>query len=540
MAEIETTAPQINIVAPQTPAVDPKEAARQAFFKSNPVMNPLQADTARQATQIGVPVIEGQTPQQTVQAIVEDPNVDIGTKEKVLNNFSMSEASKQARDVSQLSKQEQALQPLFDKYQNAVKLAEMRGFKPPQLPTQLKGTVFDPQVEQAMATPDQFARPQVNQATNAESMMTPEENNLLKGLNQQIAMGNKLQQTLANAELAQQKALQNYELQSEAQALSFQQKQEQDRAQLEQMTSQIENERASFAAQKTDPSRFWNSRSTGQKIGIAIAAALSGLGQAMQGQAGGNNVLSMLQSRIDSDIDAQKQDMMNKREAIQGKESLYGKYYQLYKDDQAAYYATKAASLQQVQLQLEQTTRNVQNQFTLAQAQKLNNELETQKLQNIKAFQTTQRLKQLGQGSPKDVASKVAVIETLPEELKKQARDELGKSIQHDAAINQAKRIFKDFETKTNRLSRATGTGDADELEAELRSLLTQYVGISPKEIDNVVGPLVPGAKGTQDIKDKMTTVINILNQKRPATQVLDAYNLSTPQQADSFFSPRK
>lgn len=523
--------------APAAPALSKQEQERQAFFKNN-LADPLKNKQIREATQFGVPIIEGMNPRDSLQAIIEDPNVDIGSKEKLINNFSMASADKESRTIAAANEKEAALQPLFDKYTKAVELSQIQGFKPPPLPKLLQGTSFDPSVAK-VGSPDEFVQPTRAPGNNPSDYMSPESNQLLNSYNKTIQQGNKLQSVVAEAQLASEKALQNYMQQSEAQELQFQKKQQDQALDLEQKMASVENARAEFASTKSDPSRFWNSTSTGQKIGIAIAAAFAGMGAAMQGQ-GGNSVLDILQNRIDADIDAQKTDMMNMKDNIASKESLYSKYYQMYKDDDAAYYATKAASLQQAQLMIEQQARNVNNQFTLVNAQKLNAELEAKKAEAYKAFQVTQRLGQLGKGGNQGVAQKLAVISALPDDQKKQANDELTKSMAHDAAINQAKRIFKDFETKTNRGERIFGAGDADEIGSELRSLLTQYVGISPKEIDNVVGPLVPGVKGVQDIKDKMKTVINILDSKKPATPILDAYDLSSSSKPDSFFSPRK
>ena len=63
------------------------------------------------------------------------------------------------------------------------------------------------------------------------------------------------------------------------------------------------------APMQIDPDRWWNSRSTGQKLSAGIAALLSGFG----GQA-----MSMMQNAIDRDISAQRENWKNKRESAQG------------------------------------------------------------------------------------------------------------------------------------------------------------------------------------------------------------------------------
>jgi hypothetical protein len=62
---------------------------------------------------------------------------------------------------------------------------------------------------------------------------------------------------------------------------------------------------------------------TGQKVGFAIAAAMSGFGSALQGR-GGNPVLDMLSAAEERDLRAQELGLQAKGRGIQMRESLYG------------------------------------------------------------------------------------------------------------------------------------------------------------------------------------------------------------------------
>lgn len=59
--------------------------------------------------------------------------------------------------------------------------------------------------------------------------------------------------------------------------------------------------------QKVDPDRFWNNKSTGQKISIGIGLMLGGIGSGLTG--GPNTAAQMINSAIDNDIQAQKLDI---------------------------------------------------------------------------------------------------------------------------------------------------------------------------------------------------------------------------------------
>lgn len=100
--------------------------------------------------------------------------------------------------------------------------------------------------------------------------------------------------------------------------------------------------------QKIDPKRFWQDKSTGQKIGSVIAIALSGIGNALSASAGitaSNGALDMINRAIDRDIQAQKENQANTR-------SLYNMNLQRLGDARAAETATQSQMLTMATAQL--------------------------------------------------------------------------------------------------------------------------------------------------------------------------------------------
>lgn len=110
-------------------------------------------------------------------------------------------------------------------------------------------------------------------------------------------------------------------------------------------------------ATKINPNAYWENRSTGQKVSMALGVALGGFGTAFGGT---NYAQDFLNKQIDRDIDAQK------KRADQH-QTLLGAYERLYGEGNAAVNATKATMLdiynqeaKQVALQLN-TPQAMQN-----------------------------------------------------------------------------------------------------------------------------------------------------------------------------------
>jgi hypothetical protein len=77
----------------------------------------------------------------------------------------------------------------------------------------------------------------------------------------------------------------------------------------------VDEDSKAAAAEQVDGDRWWNSRSTGQKIAGFISAIVGGL---VQGRSGGpNQGLAMIEAEIDRDVDVQKFNMQAKRAELQ-------------------------------------------------------------------------------------------------------------------------------------------------------------------------------------------------------------------------------
>lgn len=97
-----------------------------------------------------------------------------------------------------------------------------------------------------------------------------------------------------------------------------------------------------------DPNHFWESKSTGQQVGIAIGAFLAGIG--------GRSPAALIDSMVQQDIAIQRENFNLAREGLKGKlaglDNMYGKLRQRGLDDREAAAATRASINEGLALQM--------------------------------------------------------------------------------------------------------------------------------------------------------------------------------------------
>lgn len=137
-------------------------------------------------------------------------------------------------------------------------------------------------------------------------------------------------------------------------------------------------------ASQIDPGRYWGKADTWSKISAVLGAAFSGYAQAYTG---GRNVgLDMIKGMIDTDIEAQKQNAALAQSKAQQATNLYEKYRQAFKDDQAAYDASKLSALNLVKAKFEMAQGKFKNAADMAklntEIQELNTKLQSKLMEN--------------------------------------------------------------------------------------------------------------------------------------------------------------
>lgn len=134
-----------------------------------------------------------------------------------------------------------------------------------------------------------------------------------------------------------------------------------------------------FANAEVDPSHFWATKSTGDKILAGIGLALSGLAAPSTG--GVNQAVSIINHAIDRDIDAQKANLAKKGQEVQHQSSMLNNLRSNFNDDAQAEAAAKMAYLQRAQTMLAAQDARTQGEAQKAQLAKVNAQLELQKEQ---------------------------------------------------------------------------------------------------------------------------------------------------------------
>lgn len=128
-----------------------------------------------------------------------------------------------------------------------------------------------------------------------------------------------------------------------------------------------------LSAQKVDPDRYWNAKSTGSKIAAGIGMILSGAGSGVTGQP--NLAAKYIEDSINKDIDAQKGE--------QGKTmNLWKMNRDALGNDLAANLATKNQYYTILQHKLQLATANAQTPIAKQQAALANAEIEKEKANN--------------------------------------------------------------------------------------------------------------------------------------------------------------
>lgn len=131
-------------------------------------------------------------------------------------------------------------------------------------------------------------------------------------------------------------------------------------AHLEEMAKEVESG-------KIDPERWWHSQSTGQQVLYHIAAFIGGFGAGFSGQP--NSAMEIINRKITNDIEAQREDLLNKHKNIENVHSLLAETYKRTHNMEEAMLLAKNVAVDQVAAQAK--ALGVGAQGTLADAESL-------------------------------------------------------------------------------------------------------------------------------------------------------------------------
>jgi len=136
-----------------------------------------------------------------------------------------------------------------------------------------------------------------------------------------------------------------------------------------------------FNSKEIDQDRYWDNMSTGRKIMAGIGLALASLNpQSMQ------TALASINRNIDRDIQAQKLEIMKKKEKVAEAKGLVGEFYKKFKDLDQAENAAKMSALEKAKLKMQSIQLNTQNELVKKKAETAISQIEMQLLQEKQKF----------------------------------------------------------------------------------------------------------------------------------------------------------
>jgi hypothetical protein len=125
-------------------------------------------------------------------------------------------------------------------------------------------------------------------------------------------------------------------------------------AQVTQSMNRLQEESDKLAKETIDPQRYWNSKSTGDKILSVFASALGGMAG---GKDQNNNMaLKILQTNITRDIEAQAFNIQNRRTGVKERAGLLAQRWEQFKDMDLAKKAAAVDAYQVMRQQLDSLT----------------------------------------------------------------------------------------------------------------------------------------------------------------------------------------
>jgi hypothetical protein len=121
-----------------------------------------------------------------------------------------------------------------------------------------------------------------------------------------------------------------------------------------------------YSGMNLDSNRFWNNKSTGDKILAAIAIGLGAMGQAQSG--GENQALNIIQGAIDRDIEDQKHNIAKAGNNVATQKGLFSDVLRRTGDERLARLKTHEMGLKAVAGQYLQLKAQANNDYTRAKA----------------------------------------------------------------------------------------------------------------------------------------------------------------------------
>ena len=196
---------------------------------------------------------------------------------------------------------------------------------------------------------------------------------------------------------------------------------------------ELRNAERMVTSHEIDPNRAF--KTTGARVGSAIAIAMSALGQGMSGRAGPNTAYKIINDAINRDIDLQKEELRTRKDVLRNKNNLFANMMARFGDERSAEIATHQAGLAAAKQKVEALQTMHKGENAQAVISGMLGKIEADAIKNgtdLAKLRGSMAVRELGataRGSGKSgnegtIASALAKLDKLPETFKKVGRIE--------------------------------------------------------------------------------------------------------------------
>ena len=319
-------------------------------------------------------------------------------------------------------------------------------------------------------------------------------NTMESAIQQDAALGK--QEAQKSMEYADQMANQMQQIQQKQEILAASQRVELDNQ--FQKLNQAMNETANI---KMDPSRVWADKSTGQKLGMAVALFFSGINGSQAG-------MQMLENSINRDLEAQRIDLATKKDALVAKRSLLGDMMQRFGNEQQALVAAKASALNIAEVKLKAQLAQLQGTKAGIEGQKALAEIQLKKAELGQKFRDTALLNPAYVGAD---ARMQKVLKIPDQAVRAEAMKEIGLLDQIQNGQKEVESIFSDTAGPMGKIPFTAASAKQDVIAAKLFSAVKAVVGEKMSDRDSgMIEAFVPKPLDTPAQKlEKKNGLIN-------------------------------
>ncbi len=189
---------------------------------------------------------------------------------------------------------------------------------------------------------------------------------------------------------------------------------------------ELRNAERMVTSHEIDPNRAF--KTTGARVGSAIAIAMSALGQGMSGRAGPNTAYKIINDAINRDIDLQKEELRTRKDVLRNKNNLFANMMSRFGNERAAEIATHQAGLAAAKQKIEALQVTHKGQNAQAVISGMLGKIEADAIENgTKLASLAGNLAVRGPGSARSgksgnegtISSALAKLDLLPETFKK-------------------------------------------------------------------------------------------------------------------------